>query len=96
MVHPETGTTARTAGSHRKPTPTASTQPRLAGKLRRGKSPEVTFHKDELFRHAAKEYAAKGTLENEACAIKPKHSSERSINTKADPASPTVYSKSKQ
>ncbi|KAL3226684.1 hypothetical protein MRX96_048944 [Rhipicephalus microplus] len=95
MVHPETGTTVRAAELHRKPTQTASKQPRLAGKLRRGKSPEVTFYKDELSRHA-QEYATKGGLENEACAVKPKHTSGRPVNRKADPASPTVYSKAKQ
>ncbi|KAH7951276.1 hypothetical protein HPB52_007237 [Rhipicephalus sanguineus] len=90
-VHPETGATAHAAGPHRNATPTASTQPRLAGKLRRGKLPVVNFYEDELFRRAAREYAAKGAIENEK--LMPNHRTERAINTKADSASPTPKSR---
>ncbi|KAH6930670.1 hypothetical protein HPB50_016591 [Hyalomma asiaticum] len=65
--------------------------PRLAGKFRRGKLPEVTFYEDELIRRAAKEYAAsKSAFENEK-KPEPKRSTERA--TKAVAASPTVHSK---
>ncbi|KAH6931162.1 hypothetical protein HPB50_022593 [Hyalomma asiaticum] len=93
VASPEAGATGRAAGLRREPAP-ATPMPRLAGKLRRGKSPEVTFYEDELSRRAAKEAAARSSLVKEK--LEPKQSTERTINTKAGAASPSSYSKSRR
>ncbi|KAL1430149.1 hypothetical protein MTO96_002406 [Rhipicephalus appendiculatus] len=95
VIRSDAGATACAAGFHRDPTPSTPMQPRLAGKLRRGKQPESAFFEDEPLRRTAKESVAIGALENRN-KPQPKHSTERPNSTKAGASGPAVRSKYKQ